>query len=205
MVEHVEKPAGPGRKRRPVQERILQSAARVFGQRGYTGASIKEIAAAAGSTKPTVYSYFANKKALYEATLEWVHAVMMERQEAAASGTGPIYERILAVLRVKMAFAREYADLIRVAHSSMYAPAEARPEIDPVRQWDERFGLTFRLVKEGVARGELQGDPMDVALVIADTFGSLALAQALFPSMPVLQAGIEERLWKVIYEGARKR
>ena len=60
-------------KRLPPAERrelILESAGRLFGERGYTHTSLDEIAAAAGVTKPILYRHFDSKKALYLALLE---------------------------------------------------------------------------------------------------------------------------------------
>jgi AcrR family transcriptional regulator len=57
----------PGAERR---ELILESAARLFGERGYAGTTLDEIAAESRVTKPILYRHFASKKALYLALLE---------------------------------------------------------------------------------------------------------------------------------------
>jgi AcrR family transcriptional regulator len=44
---------------------MLDAALRVFAERGYHGASMADIAAGAGVTKPMVYSYFGSKDDLY--------------------------------------------------------------------------------------------------------------------------------------------
>jgi len=48
---------------------ILDQASQLFEQRGYAAVSMREICAACGVTKPTLYYYFADKEALYVATL----------------------------------------------------------------------------------------------------------------------------------------
>jgi AcrR family transcriptional regulator len=51
---------------RAVREpQMLDEALRVFAERGYHGASMADIAAGAGVTKPMVYSYFGSKDDLY--------------------------------------------------------------------------------------------------------------------------------------------
>jgi AcrR family transcriptional regulator len=60
-------------KRLPRAERrelILESAGRLFGERGYAHTNLDEIATAAGVTKPVLYRHFESKKALYLALLE---------------------------------------------------------------------------------------------------------------------------------------
>ncbi len=51
---------------------ILDVALEVFGQGGYHGASMNDIADAAGVTKPVLYQHFDSKRALYLALLEEV-------------------------------------------------------------------------------------------------------------------------------------
>lgn len=51
------------------QARILKSALRIFAEKGFVGASMDEIAADAGISKPTLYQYFASKDDLFTAML----------------------------------------------------------------------------------------------------------------------------------------
>jgi AcrR family transcriptional regulator len=52
------------------KEKVLKAATRVFSRKGYDGASMREIAAAARLTKPMIYYHFKNKKDLYLHLLE---------------------------------------------------------------------------------------------------------------------------------------
>jgi TetR/AcrR family transcriptional regulator, regulator of autoinduction and epiphytic fitness len=51
-------------------EQILQGAMQEFLARGYAGTSMEKVAAAAGVSKPTVYSYFKDKEALFQVLIE---------------------------------------------------------------------------------------------------------------------------------------
>src|SRR3954452_1271499 len=56
------------RRRLSAEERrggIVEAASRVFAERGYVGASMERIAAAAGVSAPLIYEHFASKKELY--------------------------------------------------------------------------------------------------------------------------------------------
>ena len=60
------------RRRLPVAERrelITNAAGRLFGERGYDGTRLDDIAAAAGVTKPILYRHFDSKRELYLALL----------------------------------------------------------------------------------------------------------------------------------------
>ncbi|HEY3843308.1 MAG TPA: helix-turn-helix domain-containing protein [Acidimicrobiales bacterium] len=58
------------RRRQQTRDYLLQAAAQVFAERGFHGASLDEVAAAAGYTKGAVYSNFKNKEDLFLALLE---------------------------------------------------------------------------------------------------------------------------------------
>lgn len=61
------------RQRLPAAERrelIVEAAGRAFGELGYDGARLDEIAATAGVTKPILYRHFDSKQHLYLALLE---------------------------------------------------------------------------------------------------------------------------------------
>ncbi|HXQ62346.1 MAG TPA: TetR/AcrR family transcriptional regulator [Acidimicrobiales bacterium] len=63
-------PLTPERRRQQTREYLLEAAARVFAERGFHGASLDQVAAAAGFTKGAVYSNFKNKEDLFLALLE---------------------------------------------------------------------------------------------------------------------------------------
>ena len=68
-----------------VESAVVDAARRVFAERGYHGASVDAVAAAAGLTKGAVYSRFASKEALFV-------AAALDRDEEALgeiNGTGP--------------------------------------------------------------------------------------------------------------------
>jgi len=52
------------------RERLLSAALVLFTQRSYAAASVREICAAAGVTKPVLYYYFKSKEGLYLELME---------------------------------------------------------------------------------------------------------------------------------------
>lgn len=57
---------------------ILDVSERLFGQHGFAGTSIEAIAAHAGVTKRTVYSYFADKVGVFTAAIDRQHVRLSE-------------------------------------------------------------------------------------------------------------------------------
>lgn len=83
----------PARKRLSAAERrevIEIAATEVFGERGYRGASIDEIARRSGVTVPVVYDHFTSKRELYQRLMEWHYEKLRDIWlEHAADGQPP--------------------------------------------------------------------------------------------------------------------
>jgi AcrR family transcriptional regulator len=90
------------------RERILQAAMQVFGERGFQGASMEEIARRAGSSKGGVYFHFSNKQAIFEALITDL-AVMLETsvREAIARERGALARVDAALSTVISLFSRQ--------------------------------------------------------------------------------------------------
>jgi AcrR family transcriptional regulator len=69
-VKRVMEPLTPERRRQQTREYLIAAAAQVFAERGFHGATLDEVAAAAGYTKGAVYSNFKSKDDLFLALLE---------------------------------------------------------------------------------------------------------------------------------------
>ena len=82
---------------------MLDAAVRVFGERGYHGASMDDVAAEAGVTKPMFYAYFGSKEELYAACIEYVARQLRHALTAAgadeADPARQTWERVLAFFR----------------------------------------------------------------------------------------------------------
>ncbi len=94
----------PGAERR---ELIIESAARLFGERGYAGTTLDEIAAASKVTKPILYRHFASKKALYLALLER-HRDDLPRFFERVPADLPFEGRVEAILETWFAYVEEH-------------------------------------------------------------------------------------------------
>lgn len=60
------------------RERILDTAERLFAEKGYEGTTLRDVAAAAGLRIPSLYNHFAGKESLYAAVLERGMAPVLE-------------------------------------------------------------------------------------------------------------------------------
>jgi AcrR family transcriptional regulator len=121
----------PTRRRLPTDERralILEAASRLFGARGYDGARLDDVAAAAGVTKPILYRHFDGKQALYLALLER-HRDDLGRFAGAIPERGSVAQRLRAVLEVWFA----YVETHTYAWRMLFRDTGGGPEVEAFR------------------------------------------------------------------------
>lgn len=63
------------------REQLLDTAAKLFGEKGYSGSTTAELARAAGVTEPIIYRHFSSKKDLFIALLERTGKLTIQRWE----------------------------------------------------------------------------------------------------------------------------
>ena len=119
------------RKRLPVEERrasIVEAAGRLFGERGYDGTRLDDVAAATGVTKPILYRHFDSKKALYVALLDR-HREDLSSFAGIIPADGTLEERLRAVLEVWL----DYVEAHAYAWKMLFRDTGGGPEVNAVR------------------------------------------------------------------------
>jgi AcrR family transcriptional regulator len=181
---------------------ILDSARGLFTDKGFEGASIDDIAAAAGVAKGAVYHHFESKEALFERVLEGVQA------DLAAASPPPGFQVV-----------RDPAQLIAagVLHYLLAASEPARrrillidgPAVIGWRKWrdidDRYFGAGTRaavraVLGEGAAEGEVEvlahlllGAVMEAALMCAVADDPGRTARELSAAIGRMMQGLRPR------------
>jgi AcrR family transcriptional regulator len=87
---------------------VLDAAGRLFGERGYDGINLDQVAAAAGVTKPILYRHFDSKRALYLAVLER-HRADLDSFSPLIPDQGAPRERIRRVLDAWLTYVEQYS------------------------------------------------------------------------------------------------
>ena len=87
--------------------RILDGAQEAFLEQGLRGATMEGIAKRAGVAKPTLYSYYPDKEAVFRAVVERVTDRMIARAEEAFARPGPVADRVATALAAKYGVALE--------------------------------------------------------------------------------------------------
>ncbi|WP_207478893.1 TetR/AcrR family transcriptional regulator [Arenibaculum pallidiluteum] len=129
---------------------ILQAAERVFAERGFKGASMSEIAAAAHMPKPNLHYYFGTKEALYRAVLTDILETWLGEADAFVPDGDPA-QALGSYVRAKMRWSRERPHASRVfANEVLHGALFIGPYLsDDLRRRVEQKGKVI----EGWIRG----------------------------------------------------
>jgi AcrR family transcriptional regulator len=108
---------------------IIEAAGRLFGERGYDGTRLDDVAAAAGVTKPVLYRHFDNKTALYLALLDR-HRADLGSFAGAIPASGTLEQRLRAVLDVWL----DYVETHSYAWKMLFRDTGGGVEVAAVRR-----------------------------------------------------------------------
>ncbi len=92
---------------RDTKTRLLEAATALFAEKGYRGASVREITTRAEANLGAVTYHFGSKAALYEEALQFALQPLVQQILEAAATTGTPTERILAVATTHFSFLSE--------------------------------------------------------------------------------------------------
>lgn len=158
------------------REEITQAATEVFARKGFQGASVDDIAEAAGVSKGTLYSYFENKEALFYAAFEAFQAETVARCEAAMAAKESARDKLTACLTLTVETLREHIDLfpltLELWAAASSGPARERFAVVMEGLYRQFRGMTAGLIEAGKSAGEFRED-VDAESVAAWLVGGL--------------------------------
>ncbi len=159
------RPAGPGRpKDLGKRAAILEAAKQMFTQGGFDGASMDQIATAAGVSKLTVYSHFGDKDRLFAAAVQAHCEQQLPSSLFEPMPQVPLRERLLTIAR---AFYSMVCAPAAVAGHRMLCTPHLSGSPLPQLFWEagpQRVQADFAgLLAQRIAAGELEIDDVDRA------------------------------------------
>jgi TetR/AcrR family transcriptional regulator, cholesterol catabolism regulator len=182
---------------------ILDAAARVFRDRGYSGGTLADIAAEIGMRAGSLYYHFESREELVEAVM----SLGLERARAAVEARlAELPLRATALDRLRAAIE---AHLLMVVEQEHYTSATIKliwqvpPEIRERQLAAQRgYGrLWKRLIADGRREGVLRGD-LDPSLVRMGIFGALNWAADWFRAGRLPARRVASDLASLLLEGA---
>jgi AcrR family transcriptional regulator len=169
---------------------ILDAAEEAFAQRGYDGASLRDIAARAGFSSAAIYLFFENKQDLYRRALLRRGDELFDAMAGAARPTDSPLARLHAMADVAIACYRRwpnFAQLVAMAQATMrggspLAMWQEHPDAELRAAFRRAMNLEAAVVEEGQRAGEIRsGDPHALAhlySVLVNTFLTVGETEA---------------------------
>ena len=140
------------------RERILESAARVFGQHGFRLASMELVAQEAGLTRQALYHHFPSKEAMFRAVVEAVYEDAFEAERQAGLSAQMAGKDLADVLVAQLEARFRYLfDLIKGSAQFDELMSEHQRQTRDLNQAfiDRKLSLTAAAVERALAGGEI--------------------------------------------------
>ncbi len=144
-------------------ERILDEASRLFAERGWAATSLREIAEAAGCTKPALYYHWGNKEALFLAALRRETGRLTEVIDASlANDESTLEDQLIQGLRALFETLERSPRGMALLKGAELRPDPHQPKFDFVGLRQRNQEAIRTLIAGGIARGEARDDvPLD--------------------------------------------
>jgi AcrR family transcriptional regulator len=188
-----------------VAERILSAGVRLFADKGYGPTSTREIAEAAGITKPMLYYYFGSKEGLCRAAVDHFVRDFRARLEAVVDLRLAPEEELTEMVSQVFQFAQDHPDFARVMLTLAYGPDGQAPGLDL-----EKFGADIHeqidLAVERACRAGFVRAGSDAAF--AQAISGLVFAwalESLGPRKAKLSRELAQQIVSDLLDGFRAR
>lgn len=164
-------PAISPQRMRDRHDAILAAATRVFAEKGYSSASITDIAQAADISDGLIYKYFTNKRDLLERVLTAFYEQTIADLETKVAKGKTFEERLYILVSEHLATFVADIDLCRLFISEVRTASDYRGSA--IQQLNRRYtSVLLKIVDQGIADSEIQGD-LDPRLVRDMLFGAI--------------------------------
>lgn len=185
------------------RERLLDTATVLFAEKGYAGASVREIVEKAGVSKPVLYYYFKSKEGLFYAILEWAAGVQQNILNEIFETRGTVLERFIFLYRRVYEGIQQYKSLYIMIHGLIYGPPQGVPEYDFASYQRHMLDAVKRIYLEGVSAGEIRKvDAEEVAFLVLGLMDFSLNMDMVLPELADSQR--PERLLRLAFQGLSK-
>lgn len=179
---------------------VVAAAGKVFREKGYSAATLEEIAAEVGMLKGSLYNYVSSKEELLFAVVRPPAERLLEQVRRLAEETDPAPQRLQRLAEIHVQVLGEY-----FVYASVYISDVAGLGRFPVWAAMDReyVDLTRSLIVEGVREGTLSPH-LDVTTAPHVLIGSLNwMTRWWDPAGPVPAQEMARRISGVFLDGAR--
>jgi AcrR family transcriptional regulator len=162
---------------------ILEAAAEVFARRGYTAATLTELAQAAGYAAPSLYRYFTSKEEIFRSLVELLKSDLKATFDAPVAPGTALAARLEALLAAQIEMARHRRDVFALLVTMPRDEGCAVPELSDPRAGANLFERWLAdWMRHHVAAAELRCPTDQAARALAGTAHAFHLANVLGPA-----------------------
>ena len=170
------------------RQQILEAALAVFSERGFHGANVSDVAAAAGVSQGTIYWYFDSKEELLTAAILSYFARFEQDTLAGLEGYETAADKLRALGRSMTRLAQDIEGLFTL-FLEYWASSERREETGQfwAGMLTEYKDVVVSIIEEGIERGEfrpVEAEPLVWAIMAA--YDGLAAYAMLVPDMDLV-------------------
>ena len=178
------------------RDQIMDTARRLFGERGTTDVSMDEIATEAGVARSTVYVYFSNRDDLLRACVQSMYDRMTETIALVVSDDASPAERLRLLILGVLERIDESPSFFRLAMATQATVGEESAAVGGVLMMIglDMIRVLEELVVAGVAAGDFRADldaERAVVLVGQQIYGALSVRAGEPEPIPAPQAADE--------------
>lgn len=192
------------------RDKLLTAGTELFAAKGFAGASIRELASAAGVNSALISYHFGGKEGLYEAVITAQYERVIGKFETIARTEAPVADKI-----------RMYAEVIRRNHTEdqplmarliqgeLTSPTACLENV--VRKYTVRIsGIISGIIREGIEQGEFREDvePLFATLSLAGMlnfyFILREVTRAVIPALADRDDEFVETVLKIYLRGMRR-
>ena len=183
------------------RERLLAAALELFTGRGYAAASVREIVALAGVSKPVLYYYFGSKEGIYLELMHNTYLIFTERTALLTACRGTARERVIYFCTGFLDAFLEHIGVARLIYSIYFGPPQGAPHFPHEKFFDEMLEILRGMVREGIAAGELKDvDEWDATWALISGLNTIMEEQLCRTPPRIDRAGLE-RVLNLIFNG----
>ncbi len=149
------------------REQIAAAAAEIIARKGFAGASIREIADAAGLHVPTLYQYIASKDELLELVYSRTMAALKTDLDAEVAGYATAEEKLRAAIGILVGRGDRFRHRIGLLNRELRSLSpKARTRV--LDQYRDLMVATAAIIRMGMTSGEFRDVDPDIAANIVD-------------------------------------
>lgn len=135
---------------------ILRAALKRFAHAGYAATSVQDIVADARVSKPTLYYYFADKAALFQALVSEAHDERYRLLQEAAARANGFREQLVEILNALFDYFQKNRELMRISFATGFAsPGEVPAGLRYTDKCERNFEFVHSIMKRALVAGEL--------------------------------------------------